>query len=281
MTKDFKATYDGLSVVELDSWSLEKLHFLNRLIDIFTVGMKNKFSMINFINLFCGPGMMLEKSSGQFYYGSPMIAWRTDHPFTHYYFCDNDPLFMRDLEQRCNDSQNKANYYCEDANVAVGSITADINYRTKEVGSSLNLAFMDQFSFELQWPTIESLSHVGRMDLLIYYPESAINRNLEMFSKQDGGTAMDTYFGSHLWREIVKSYPSKRPGELTRPLMDFYKQNLRKLGYRAIETYEPGFRGPSYSIIYRLLFASKHPRGADFWNKATNRALNGQIPLPL
>lgn len=279
--EDFITTYDGLSFVELDSWTIEKLHFINRLISIFTVGMKYKHSVLNFVNLFCGSGMILEKSSGQYYFGSALLAWQTGCQFTQYYFCDNDSQHIHDLQLRCGDTKGKVQFYCEDANIAVKSIVSDINDRARTVGSSLSLAFIDQFSFELNWSTIEVLSRVDKMDLLIYYPESAINRNLEMFYKQNGGTAMDSYFGGSEWRDIYESNPNKRPCELTRPFIDLYEANLQKLGYHAIGTYEPSFRGPSNSIIYRLIFASKHPRGADFWKKATSRDRNGQIALPL
>lgn len=277
---DFSYQDDGLETVSLNSWSLHKLNFLYRLLDIFSCGMKAKFPVINFINLFCGPGVMLDESTKQYYQGSPLVSLNLPYPFTHYYFCDSESTYIKALQTRTQAHASKISFYLEDANEAVHTIVSDIHHRSSS-WKTLNLAFMDQYAFELHWDTVESLSRAGKMDLLIFYPESAINRNIEIFSKVGQGTAMDSFFGSEKWRSILTQKPGVRPCELQRDLLDFYHDNLCSLGYRRSDPYEPPIKGHKNSILYRLLFASKHDLGEKFWKIATSKDYNGQLSLDL
>ncbi len=65
--------------------------------------------------------------------------------------------------------------------------------------------------------------------------------------------------------------------------MDHYKDNLKQLGYKEVlrddETGdEPLIRNSQKNApLYRLLFASKHPLGNDFWHKVVSRNVYGQI----
>lgn len=66
--------------------------------------------------------------------------------------------------------------------------------------------------------------------------------------------------------------------------MDYYKEKLRRLGYSEVrrddETGdEPLIRNSKNAPLYRLLFASKHARGNDFWQKITRRDKSGQTRL--
>jgi hypothetical protein len=67
--------------------------------------------------------------------------------------------------------------------------------------------------------------------------------------------------------------------------MDHYKEKSQDLGYR--EAFrddevgsEPLIRNARRKApLYRLLFASKHPLGHDFWQKVTHRDVHGQRRL--
>ena len=67
--------------------------------------------------------------------------------------------------------------------------------------------------------------------------------------------------------------------------MDYYKGKLISLGYKEVlsddETGdEPLMRNSVRNApLYRLLFASKHELGNEFWHKVTRRDVHGQQRL--
>jgi hypothetical protein len=61
-------------------------------------------------------------------------------------------------------------------------------------------------------------------------------------------------------------------------VLDLYKQQLDRLGFK--------FTGREVLIsnqqgtgLYLLLFASRHPRGAEFWNKSLKGVLDPELDL--
>jgi len=91
-------------------------------------------------------------------------------------------------------------------------------------------------------------------------------------------TDLDEFFGTPNWREAYGS--SQRAGhrEGARILLDCYESQLGKIGYewtvddiRITNTMNVG--------LYHLIFASKSPRGEDFWKKISGRSPGGQLPL--
>lgn len=88
------------------------------------------------------------------------------------------------------------------------------------------------------------------------------------------------------WRDIYENWQRRRTQSgIHRLLMDHYKEKSQDLGYR--EAFrddevgsEPLIRNARRKApLYRLLFASKHPLGHDFWQKVTHRDVHGQRRL--
>jgi len=75
--------------------------------------------------------------------------------------------------------------------------------------------------------------------------------------------------GTSRWREA-------RDG---RGLLALYKEQLQKLGYRCMDTDLTIRNRPRNQRLYVLILASKHPRGDEFWKKATHRDATGQGSL--
>ena len=114
------------------------------------------------------------------------------------------------------------------------------------------------------------------MDLIIYYSEYGLNVNFKNCYQAKNETAIDRFFGTDLWRNIYENWNSKGPLiGIHRELIDLYKSNLLSLGYKDIRDQEGGcepiMRNSNDAPLYRLIYASKHKRGNDFWNKVTER----------
>ena len=77
----------------------------------------------------------------------------------------------------------------------------------------------------------------------------------------------------------MKLNSGKSATSLTRELLDLYKENLQKLGYKNWQFSEPKIMNDRNITIYRLIFASKHELGAKIWKSINDRTPYGQKTL--
>ena len=79
------------------------------------------------------------------------------------------------------------------------------------------------------------------------------------------------------WREQWKQLTNRTPQNICKLFASEYKAQLKaRLGY--VEFREKVMSAPN-GPIYRLIFASKHLKGAEFWDKITKRDRGGQQDL--
>ena len=124
------------------------------------------------------------------------------------------------------------------------------------------------------------------MDLIIHYSQNGLTRNLKNCYDFQEETVIDRFFGDRKWRKIYQQWRYKDSlFGMHRELIDYYKANLQALGYvevlRDDETgAEPLIRNSKRKApLYRLLFASKHPLGHNFWQAVTRKDVYGQKRL--
>lgn len=281
---------DGLPARPFGKWVAEKLYYLQGYIYRFETSMRERpWRRRNYIDLFAGSGKCHVTETGDFHLGSPLLALTTEHPFTNYFFADSDPENINVLQKRCSASPLSANiqYFVGDSNIKVQEIVnmiASIDQQSiPGQWSSLNLAFLDPDGLELEWKTVASLAQVNKMDLIIHYSQYTLNRNLDQCYNSNKETAIDRFFGDQKWRELYQQSKTN-PAKIHRQLIDHYKAKLQALGYvdvRDVETgVEPLIRNTKKNVpLYRLLFASKHKLGHDFWKSVTRKDVYGQQRL--
>jgi three-Cys-motif partner protein len=276
-----KPIEDGLELRPSGGWAIEKLDYLRRYIDVFETSMRDKWAHRAYVDLFSGPGKCVDRKTGEIFLGSPLVALTTRYPFTEYWFADNDQTSIEALSLRYAVSPYADRVSCikGDSREEVTNIVS----RLREV-PSLNLAFLDPEGLELEWGIVESLAEVERMDLIIHYPQMGLNRLMPVVFDSETPNEVDSYFGGSDWKGIYNRFRRREESFLHRQLMDHYKNNLSSLGYQ--ETLrddevglEPLMSNELRAPLYRLLFASKHRLGIDFWRKITSRDVKGQRRL--
>ena len=280
---------DGLFLRNSRQWTEEKLDYLQRYLDIFLITMKDskrKWRSINFIDLFSGPGKCRIDNSNRIVLGSPLLALtHSKYKFDHYFFSDTNDKALTALKTRCEKADlNNVNisYYCEDGNIAVDKIINLIqkmdDVYIEKIWNSLNLAFLDPEGLELRWSTIEKLSKVKKMDLIIYFSVMGVNREMPNEIDLPSPTKLDIFFGGNEWRDIYKR--NCNPSTRRKEIHDLYRQKLISLGYLDIRETEPVIRNKTHNApLYCLFFASKNKVGNDFWRKVVQRDIYGQNRL--
>jgi three-Cys-motif partner protein len=144
---------------------------------------------------------------------------------------------------------------------------------------TLTIAFIDPKGLDAHFNTIRILSEKARVDFVVLFADAYdINRNAEYYYRNDPNSKLDLVLGPDSgWREKLANL-SNHSGNCKRGLFaDIYKNQLqRHLGYRAFghQTIKCE-RGP----LYKLIYASNHELGLDFWNKAIAKDVSGQRDL--
>ena len=280
---------DGLQMRPAGEWTYDKLYYLNAYIGRFIVSMRKKlWRAIQYIDLFAGPGKN-QFSNGKIVSGSPLLALSQKQSFDHYFFSDIEPSYIELLNRRClgHLEYKKITFLTGDANQVVDLVIKDIEETDAiyKIGAwpSLNLAFLDPDGLELEWKTVETLARVNKMDLIIFYSQGGLTRNFDNCIDSKSDTVIDKFFGGREWRKIYKASSMGETQGLHRKLIDHYKGKLTTLGYVDVRDVEDGteplMKNSKEVPLYRLIFASKHARGHDFWNKVIKKDVYGQSKL--
>lgn len=269
---------DGLKLRNSKRWAELKLDYMARYIDVFEASMKNKWKTRFFIDLCAGPGKNILDNTNRIILGSLLIALTTRFPFTNYRFIELDHENADALKQRCSLYSNL------DIKIIEGDANKNISKVIDEIpASSLNLAFIDPQGADITWATVERLGRVSKMDLIIYYPELSLKRNMDIWFDASHETKMDAFFGTRDWRIVYAKWRNNpKVSGIHAELIDLYKANLSNLGYKFIKdgsSINPVIDNTKGGHLYRLLFASKNDLGERFWIEVTKRDAQGQKRL--
>lgn len=253
---------NGLIARDSGVWVKEKLYYLEHYLDIFSVGMKNKWAgKLCYVDLFAGPGKCRIRDTKEEVDGSPLIALKFN--FTKYFFFEADPKCHKALAARV-----KARAPEKDVEIIAGDCNSQVG-QIKLPLSCLGLAFIDPTGVSpLAFDTVRRLAHGRKIDLIINFHEGmGIRMNIHQHTKKEGG-ALDSFVGSGRWRQKFKEAPSSID-EVCREITSEFQANLLGLGYGMVDCDHIPVRTDQNSLLYYLIFASKHPRGNEFWRKIT------------
>lgn len=266
---------DGYPILQVGEWSPNKLFYLGQYSALFTTGMKNRWRQRAYIDLFAGPGLNLVPGTMEIEDGSPLVALKQWTPFTDYVFVDSDADHVKALDARS-------------ANLALGSAKTTLRgncndpYVLEKIlenvpESALCLTFADPFDFGIWFETLRALAFARTTDLIVVFHIASMKRALSYHPR-----ALDMFFGDNgAWLRIYESHRKEQWRNITRALLNHYEERLSTLGYlRDNRPTEVLVRRQNMPLYY-LIHASRHPRGQEFWEKATKRTPSGQRKMDL
>lgn len=269
---------DGLPVRESGRWAEDKLWFWHRYIEITTTAMvaspRWKAGLV-YVDLFAGPGVCHLDQTNKRIPGSPLIAARAKKPFRRILLCEKDRKSASACETRMQATPATKTFemFVGDCNKRIDDIVARIPH------GALTLAFLDPTGLHAHISTLAKLSAGGRVDLLILFPDAVdAVRNVEYSYFPKPGSNLDQVLGDDSnWRAEWKQLGSTEGPKVRRWFAGLYRRQLeRHAGYSHFgEEVIRRQRRP----LYRLVYATKHARGLDFWSKVTTRESGGQKRL--
>ena len=98
-----------------------------------------------------------------------------------------------------------------------------------------------------------------------------IKMNIHQYTPDaDEQSALTKFLGNDSWKKL----PRHNARDFFRGVLELYKEQLDKLGFSFVGR-EVLITNDHNTPLYLLLYASKHPKGKEFWNKA----MKGVLPM--
>ena len=258
---------DGHPREVVGSWSsMHKHTLLRRYVHISGVGVRRKWltngdAGATYIDLYCGPGRVRNKTTGEISDGSPLLAWRqaieSKAPFTQMFVADAHPALANAAGARL-----RAVGAPVDDRVGTASSTVD-EVIAKLHPDALHFAFLDPFKLGvLPFEVIRKLAKLKRMDILIHISAHDFNRNLRRYVDRQN-SPIDAFAPG--WRQHLGDVG--RPDRYVRArILEHWRGLLRTIDMDTAEVHEL-VTGDTNQPLYWLAFVARHPRALDFWEK--------------
>ncbi|MEY2557074.1 MAG: hypothetical protein QOE34_499 [Verrucomicrobiota bacterium] len=272
---------DGLPVRCVGKWAYDKIYRLVQYFGIFAGGMKAQWDALNYIEIGCGPGRCILRENCTELDGTALAVVRNRH------FASLKKALFIDASSRVTEILNQRLVSLESTPLAeaiVGNYEDPSSLRTfieKLLPRSLNFVFIDPTECDVPFSTIEWIvSHLQNTDLLINVALGTdVNRNIIPAILSPTHTKAREKYERFLGTpgfcaqpEVIELAKRADHEALRRMFAEAYKEGLRKLGYPYTDV-RPVLH------YYHLLFASRNPKGLEFWLKSCKIAPDNQREL--
>ena len=229
----------------------------------------------HYIDAFAGPGVHLSKTTREIVDGSPLIALKTNPPFSKYHFVDADPARAKQLRTIAG-TRADVDIYSEDCNgILLDKIFPQIQY----VDYQRALCLLDPYNINLKWEVIETAGQMQSIEIFLNFMIMDINRNalrrnrdLAIQSKVEQLTRL---WGDETWVDIAYSSEGKLfddPEKVSNERFEeAWRERLKKkAGFKFVSNPMP-MKTRTNAVIYYLYFASQKPVAAGIVDQIFNK----------
>jgi three-Cys-motif partner protein len=254
-------------------WSEDKLQLLRKYLRAYTVIMQGQSWCRNgyhYIDAFAGTGKPRARDEERYIDGSPRVALTIDHPFHSYSFIEKTPWRVQRLQKlREEFPERDIRIYEGDCNHV---ITTEITPRIRYTKFNRGLIFLDPFSMDVEWSTIEQIADTQALEIFVNFPVMALNRtvlpNDPNALTEDQVKRMNRFWGSTEWRgDIYEEVPTLF-GPVEMKIHRTTGQRLGQLFKKRLEQIFPHVTVPlvmtnsKSAPLYCLIFAGHKQTGA-------------------
>lgn len=261
-------------------WTQHKLQILGDYLQAFATASKSLEERV-YLDLFAGWPENVSRETGEPILGSVHRALQARPPFTRVCLFEMDPK-AKELElavRQAYPGRPGIRVYAGDCNMKVAGALADL--RRDRVDWAPTFAFVDQFSSELRWSTLDMLSRYRRgktkTELWILFATGLYPRGLNLHGEAMNASYGDTLtdmIGSEEWIPIAagRRRGFLDPGEARSEWVNLMRWRLeQQLGYQ--HTYGFTMKNTNGQDIYDMIFATDHHAGDKIMRHLYGKAL--------
>jgi len=186
-------------------WSEDKLALLRKYLEAYTTIMQGQRWCRNgyhYVDAFAGTGKPRARDEERYIDGSPRVALTIRYPFHSYTFIEKTPWRVQQLEKLKDEFPDRDVRIREgDCNDIIKTeIVSNIRYERFNRG----LIFLDPFSMDVEWPTIQEIAGTRALEIFLNFPVMALNRTVLPNDPNALTEAqirrMNNFWGSTEWR---------------------------------------------------------------------------------
>ena len=200
-------------------WTEEKLNIFTKYLDAYLVALQNKSFGKIYIDAFAGTGEIITKVGNINLIGSARRALSAEKHFDQYYFIEQDCLKAKELNNMIETDFSNLKTRCnvlsgQDANIVLSDILKTVNWKKNR-----GLLFLDPFSTEVNWSTLELIAKTKAIDVWYLFPLSALTRMLPHNRiNPTWEKTIDRLLGDNTWKtDLYKRNPQISLFELDEP----------------------------------------------------------------
>ncbi|MGY2490193.1 three-Cys-motif partner protein TcmP [Cupriavidus sp. CP313] len=250
---------DGLPVMEVGGWAREKHDALARYVDASRAA-RRKFGYSSYIDLFSGPGRVIERDTGVIHDGGALLAWRTsiqrNAAFSAMYIGDLNSGYVEACATRLRSLGATVQGFTGPASRTIDEVLSILP-------NGLHLAFVDPFNIEhLDFSIIRKLATQNNMDILLHFSVMDVQRNI---GKEFNASDSRLEAAAPGWRDSVAL--DKLPvRNRVAAFLDYWEQLVVDLTKMRIADAKPIFINRKRGPLYRLIHLSRHDLAERLWN---------------
>jgi three-Cys-motif partner protein len=257
---------DGLLVEKVGPWAKDKLEIVSNYVQISgATRRKYRENQPAFIDIFCGPGRSLVRSTGEYIDGSPVTGFKQGkhsvERFATIEISDFDSELLAAATTRLQKLEAPVRATPGPAVKAIANIVSSVNQY------GLHFALLDPHNLgALSFSIIEKLAKLRYVDILVHVSVSDLQRNADRYSSE-----VQRQFDEFApeWRKHVRLDANLQ--SVRASMIEYWSDLVERLGLpRAKHTQL--IKGTGNQRLYWLMLLSRHPRAHEFWDKITSPA---------
>ena len=259
------------------AWTRQKLEILKRYLDAYTTALKKQPFRLLYIDAFAGAGWTgigdaIVDGSAE------LAATIRNKPFDKLIFVEKNAARCRNLERlRAKHPERNIELANTDANAFLANFRID---RRRWRG----VLFLDPFSTEVEWSTIEKIAGFEALDTWILFPTMAIARMLPISKKPDDidpkwAVKLTKVYGDQSWRELYRlqtmlfERDAVERSSGTEGLLAIYKRKLKSLFGNRFMSKSRTLRNARNSPLFELVFCVGNPAGIELAKRIAGHIL--------
>jgi len=257
-----------LRLDEIGYWSEVKLDIVRKYARAYSTILA-KQALIKghlYVDAFAGAGTHISKTTGQDVEGSPLIAMRTDPPFSELHFIDLDGSRVRELKKLASgDARIRVHEgNCNDV------LLREVFPRCAFKDYRRALCLLDPYGLSIDWSVLAAAGTAGTIE--VFYNFMIMDANMNVFMKDpakvspEQAARMDAVWGDFSWRNAVYRKTADLFGETDEKvtndeIAEAFRKRLQKVaGFKYVPKPMP-MRNSKGAVVYYLYFASPNKTG--------------------
>jgi three-Cys-motif partner protein len=273
---------DGRLVRGVKHHSAEKSAMVSRAIGTVSSAMSGKWFArehgLAYLELYSGPGRLLDEATGHEQLGSPLQALDVPKPFTFYVFNDYSRECVAALRERVGE-RTDVRMECGDANDP-----AHLEFLATLLNpKALLIAYLDPARpQDLAWSTVRFLAErFGFIDLIINLPVNSLMRAIAGAygtGYRESGTSGRFLNHPHPHELLRRGRNGRLIVSTTiAAIREHYDVQLQSLGFKQPARRTVDF--PPGNPYYDILLASRHQMALELWNRTNPVPIDPQLSM--